>query len=132
MQLVADTNIFLAAALDEPEKAHIIRATIGAEIVSPELLPYELGNALSALVKRNRLSAEEAHSAFRIASLIPVRLIPVTIDDALRLACAYKMYAYDAYFLQCARQLQCPLLSLDRKMKQVANDLGIKTLELSP
>ena len=54
MRLVADTNIFLAVALDEPEKEQIIQATAGADIIAPEILPYEIGNALSAMVKRQR------------------------------------------------------------------------------
>jgi len=39
MKLVADTNIFLAVALEEPEKEWIVRVTAGADIVAPEFLP---------------------------------------------------------------------------------------------
>jgi len=38
MDIVADTNIFLATALDEPEKQHIIELTPGSTIISPEIL----------------------------------------------------------------------------------------------
>ena len=55
MKIVADTNIFLAVALNEPEKKEIIALTVGHELIAPEILPFEIGNALSALVKRKRL-----------------------------------------------------------------------------
>lgn len=56
MNIVVDTNIFLASVLDEPEKQQIIELTMGSYIVAPTILPYEIGNALTALVKRHRLS----------------------------------------------------------------------------
>jgi predicted nucleic acid-binding protein len=130
MRLVTDTNIFLAVALDEPEKEQIIQATAGADIIAPEILPYEIGNALSAMVKRQRLSSEEALAAFRISRLISVELIAVQVNNALQTAFQYLMYAYDAYFLQCAKDMRCPLLSLDKRMRQVADDLGIETVDI--
>jgi len=129
MNLVSDTNIFLAVALDEPEKANIIQLTAKANAISPEILPYEVGNALSAMVKRNRLTKEEGLLAFDEIKSIPVRLVPINIQHALKLALEYNIYAYDAYFLQCAKQFSYPLITLDKKMKQVAYDLKIEVVE---
>jgi predicted nucleic acid-binding protein len=129
MNLISDTNIFLAVVLDEPEKENIIRLTSKTSVLSPEILPYEVGNALSAMVKRKKLTHDEATSAFEAVSLIPVRLVPVDIRQALSLALEYNIYAYDAYFIQCAKQMACPLITLDNRMKQVANDLNIKVME---
>jgi len=64
-----------------------------------------------------------------VTGSIPVRLVSVDIGQALKLALEYNIYAYDAFFLQCAKQLSCPLLTLDKKMKQVASDLKIVVLE---
>jgi len=129
MDLVSDTNIFLAVALDEPERERVIQLTGNANAISPEILPYELGNALSAMVKRNRLSHDEALIAFESVKSIPVRLVSVDIQQAIKLALEYNIYAYDAYFLQCAKQLACPLITLDKRMKQVAYDLKIEVVE---
>jgi predicted nucleic acid-binding protein len=129
MNVVTDTNVFLAVALDEPEKEEIVRVTAGVDVVAPEILPYEVGNALSALVKRKALTPEEAFVALEITQAIPVRLIGVDILQALKVAADFNIYAYDAYFIQCARFLSCPIISLDRRMKQVAAELGIGVLE---
>ena len=129
MKIIADTNIFLAVVLNEPEKDNIIKLTSGGDIISPEILPYEIGNALTAMVKRKKINENEALSAQRKASIIPVRLVDTDIPKALEIAFTYNIYAYDAYFLQTAKALHCPLLTLDKRMKQVANKMNLEILE---
>jgi predicted nucleic acid-binding protein len=128
MKIIADTNILLAVALDEPEKQSIIDLTVGAEVFAPEILPYEIGNALSALVKRRRLTGGEAMAALAATRRVPVRLVAVDIAEALQLATDCGIYAYDAYVLHCARALSYPLLTLDVRMRQVAAELKITML----
>jgi len=130
MDLVADTNIFLSVALNEPERERIIQLTTDASISAPEILPYELGNALSAMVKRKRLTTAEALKAHKAVNLIPVRLVSIDIQASLKMASEHGIYAYDACFLHCARVYSLPLLTLDERMKQVAEDLGLQVLEL--
>ena len=129
MNIVSDTNIFLAVVLEEPEKESIIQLTSETSAVSPEILPYEFGNALTAMVKRKQLSHKEALAAYDAVSSIPVRLVSVDIQQALKLALEYNIYAYDAYFLQCAKQLSSPLITLDKRMKQVAREMKIELVE---
>ncbi len=129
MEVIADTNIFLAVVLNEPEKERVIQLTESASIMAPDILPYEIGNALSAMVKRKRITADEALMAEKFSQKIPARLVGVDIQIALQLAVENNIYAYDAYFLQCARAYSHPLLTLDRRLRQVAIQLGIKVLE---
>lgn len=129
MNIVSDTNIFLAVALNEPEKDYIIQLTSGSEVVAPEILPYEIGNALSAMHKRRQITNKEALSAQKATHNIPVRLVPIDLQKALKLAIDFNIYAYDAYFLQCAKSLSSPLITLDKRMKQVAKELNIDLLE---
>lgn len=129
MNIIVDTNIFLAVVLNEPERDRIITITADAAALAPEVLPYEVGNALSAMVKRRRLTEAEALEAEKSVGKIPVRLVSTDMRGSLQLALKQGIYAYDAYFLQCARSLSCPLLTLDRSMKRVATRLGIPVLE---
>ena len=129
MQIVSDTNIFLAVVLDEPEKDRIIQITSGVDVAAPEILPYEIGNALSAMLKRGQISNTEALAALKATNDIPVRLLAADIQQALKLAMEFNIYAYDAYFLQCARALSSPLITLDKRMKNVAVELGIEVWE---
>ena len=40
------------------------------------------------------------------------------------------MYAYDAYFLDCAIRHKAPLLTLDRKLKKAAQNLKVEIMEV--
>ena len=125
MNIIADTNIFLAVALEEPERNEIIALTSDTNAIAPEILPYEIGNALSAMLKRKKITSSEALSVLKTINNIPVRLVPADIHESLEIAIEFNIYAYDAYFLQCARSLACPLLTLDKRMIQVSSELNI-------
>ncbi len=129
MKIVADTNTFIAVALNEPEKEMIIRLTEGHDLVAPEVLPFEIGNALTTMMKRNVLDADEVILAWAMVQHIPVDLRRIDIGAALKIATKYRIYAYDAYFLECAFNLHSPLLTLDRQMKAVAQKIGLQVME---
>jgi len=129
MKIIADTNIFIAVALNEPEKAKIIRLTEGHDLIAPDVLPFEIGNALTAMMKKNALKKKEVSSAWDIVQQIPVDFRPTNIKSALSIAIQFNLYAYDAYFLECAENLRGPLLTLDLGMQRAAREIGIAILE---
>lgn len=120
----------MAVALNEPERESLISLTSGHDLVAVEILPFEVGNALSAMVKRKRLTPDEALMALDIVQQVPVELRKVDVKRALRIAGEYKVYAYDAYWFECADRLKLPILTLDRQMRMMARDMGIKILEV--
>lgn len=129
MKVVADTNTFLAVALDEPEKPVIIRATLGHQLLAPEILPFEVGNALTAMMKKRVLEPHELPPAWDAVQKIPVELHRSNIRRALKIAGQFKIYAYDAYFIECALTTGSPLLTLDRGLTAVAREAGVEILE---
>ena len=131
MKYVADTNTLLAVALNEPEKAWLLDVTAGCGLVAPPVLPYEVGNALSAMVKRHALRSEEVPGVWDIVAAIPVELADIDTRSALLLAVRCGVYAYDAYFLQCALETRCPLLTLDQPLRRIAKTLNIPLVEPS-
>ncbi|HAK45179.1 MAG TPA: VapC toxin family PIN domain ribonuclease [Spirochaeta sp.] len=122
--------MYLAVILDEPEKIKIIDLTQEDDPISPVVLPFEIGNALSAMYKRNRLDKSQIIDCYSIFQKIPVRLIDVNIQTSLVIAADYGIYVYDAYYLEIAKRYKYSLLSLDNRMKEVASDLGIHSLEV--
>jgi predicted nucleic acid-binding protein len=129
MKIVADTNTFLAVALDEPEREQVIQVSAGHELMAPDVLPFELGNALSAMLARRLLDTEQVTAAWEAARAVPVELREVDFPSALNLAGRFSIYAYDAYYLECALRHSAPLLTLDGGMKDVARRLGIPLVE---
>lgn len=129
MNVVADTNTFISVALNEPEKDSIVRLTEGCDLVAPGVLPFKIGNALMAMMKKRVLKANEVVSSWEIIQHIPVDLRDVDITSALKIAIKFNIYAYDAYFLECALSLRSPLLTLDLGMKRIARQMGITIWE---
>jgi predicted nucleic acid-binding protein len=107
MDVVADASAFLAVVLNEAARDSIIRSTAGRGIVAPEILPYEIGNALVVVRKKGRLTDREVLRAFDSAQQIPVTLLPVTIPSAVKLAMQFGIYAYDAYYCNAASKTDC-------------------------
>ena len=130
MDLVADTSAIIAAIADEPERQAVIRHTVGAELVVPPSVRWEIGNAFSAMLKRQRISLAQAKRAIASYQRITFRYIDVGLDQALDLSERLNIYAYDAYVLACALNLRLPLLTLDRRLANAAVALEVQTLEV--
>jgi len=128
MEIVADASAFLAVVLDEANRKWVIDKTSGLALISPEVLPYEIANALTAMKKKGRLTERETLRAFNISQRIPVRLVPIKIYDALKMAIKFNIYAYDAFYMQCCLETKLPLISLDNALCEVAKSLSIKVV----
>jgi len=128
MEIVSDASAFLAVVLDEASRKWVIERTSDCAVVSPEILPYEIANALIAVRRKGRLNDREVLKAFDLSQRIPVRLVSVKGRDALRIAVKHGIHAYDAFYLQCCIEAELPLISLDNRMCEVARSLSIKVV----
>lgn len=132
MDLVVDTSAIVAVIGNEAEKDAMIRATAGMDLVVPASVPGEIGNAFSAMLKRGRITLEQAKQALVAYRRIPLRLVDVELDRSLELSAEYNIYAYEAYVIACAERQRCPLLALDRGLLHVARQAGVSLLEMEP
>ena len=130
MESVVDASVLVAVLMNGPEKPRIVELTTDGDLVAPGCVPWEIGNALSAMLKRGRLSIDVARSVFAAFEGIAIRYVPVEFGNALRLAGDHQLYAYDAYYLDCAHRHRMPLLTLDGRLRQVAATLGIAAPEI--
>lgn len=130
MDIVIDTSAIIAVITNEQHKSKLVSLTQGVNLIAPESLHWEIGNAFSAMLKRQRVTLQQASKAVSLYQKIPMRFINVELDLALELAAEYKIYAYDAYFIACAIQTQHSLLSLDKGLRDVAHRCGIKIIEV--
>jgi predicted nucleic acid-binding protein len=128
MDIVIDTSALIAVIVGEPEREKIIEITKGSNLIGPGSIPWEVGNAFSAMFKRNRLTLNEAERGFMIFRGIPLRYIEPDFVQSLSLSKKIDLYAYDAYFLDCAIRHKAPLLTLDKKLKMAAEKINIATL----
>ena len=128
--ILVDASAVLAVILEEPEKPAILEVTAGCEAKAPGCLRWEIGNAFSRMVKRNRLKEHESVAALAVFETIPVQEVEVNLEEALQLALNHQIYAYDAYYLVAAKTHRVELLTLDGRMSDVAKAEGIKLKEV--
>jgi predicted nucleic acid-binding protein len=131
MKIVIDTSAIIAVIAEEPEKEGLIELTKGATVVVPPSVKWETGNAFAAMLKRFRLTLEQAIDAIDVYRSIPIETIEINLKDAIRLAGKYNIYAYDAYIPQCAIEYELPLISLDKDLIEIAKRENIQVIEVS-
>ncbi len=130
MDIVIDASAILAVIVGEPERDRIVEMTAGHNMVGPGSIPWEVGNAFSSMLKQHRVGIEEVRQGLTIFQSIAIRYLAVDMQNALSIAHAANLYAYDAYFLDCAQRHAAPLLSLDRPLKRAADKIGVHVLEV--
>jgi len=130
MKLVVDTSVVIAVIANEPMKGALVGHTQGAELFAPRSIYWEIGNAFSAMLKRGRITLEQAQAAIEVYHQIPLNLVDVDLVQAVELASRLNIYAYDAYIIAAALNQDCPLLSLHSGLKHAAKAVGASVLEV--
>ena len=121
MTSVVDASVLVAALVDTGDDGAWAEAALaGRALAGPELLPAEVSNVLRRLERAGRVSPLEAASAHRDLLRIDVNLFPFA-------ACADRVWAlrgsltsYDAWYVALAELLECPLVTLDRRIGRAA------------
>lgn len=96
------------------------------DLHAPELLRYEVANALTQLVAHGALPAERLTDVWAAVSALPITYHPEmqgdeTVRIALRLG---RRSAYDAAYLAVAQRVGAALWTLDGPLARHATGLG--------
>ena len=126
--IVIDASCILEYLLNQESKNLVVETVGDYQLVAPQCLPYEIGNAVSKLIKRNLISIFEGVAVYHEFARIPLRLVEPDIPDSILIAGNTKSYAYDSYYISVAKRLNMPLFTLDEGMKSNANSQGVVCL----
>ncbi len=64
MDIVIDTSALIAVIVGEPERRRVVELTTGNTLIVPGSIPWEVGNAFSAMFKQDKLTLDEAKKGF--------------------------------------------------------------------
>lgn len=128
--IIIDTSSILAVVLAEPERLRLIKLTQNAVLIAPHSLHWEIGNAVSAMFKKKRLTFKQAKQIIGVYQHIPIQFVDVDLVKSIEVANIYDIYAYDAYMIVVAKMFQSPLLSLDAQLVQVAKQNKVSIVEV--
>jgi len=130
MDIVVDTSVVIAVIANEPEKEALVELTTGTDLIAPHSVHWEVGNAFSAMLRRERITVEQAIKAVKLYQQIPIRLVEVELEEALKIADTLGIYAYDAYLIRSALKYKSPLISLDRNLVRAAKEMKARVIEV--
>ena len=66
MEIVIDTSALIAVIVGEQKRDKIVEMTVGNTLMGPGSIPWEIGNAISAMFNQDRLTLEDAQKGFTI------------------------------------------------------------------
>jgi predicted nucleic acid-binding protein len=130
MKLTVDTSVVIAVIANEEHKQRLLALSEGADLIAPSSLHWEVGNALSSMLKRNMVSLQQAEIALAAYREVPIQFHEVDLGNALRLCSEFNLYAYDAYIIECALRFRSPLPTLDGGLPTAAREAGVSILEV--
>ncbi len=130
MSIIVDTSIIISVITNEKSKPEIIKVTQGEDLIAPPSLHWEIGNAFSAMFKRKKIELKQAKKAIEYYKTIPIKLVDVDIYKSVELSHRLNIYAYDAFFLECAISYKFPLLTADNRLLEFAKQLNINVIEV--
>ena len=125
MEILMDACAIMAVIVKEPERDIIIELTKDAVLLSPNMVSYEIANALTKMMKKRIIGKEHMVNAFNYYKIIPIKEIEIDFEKALEIAWNYKIYAYDACYLEAAKRLNIPLLTFDANMIKLEKVLAL-------
>jgi len=129
MDILIDASAIMAVILNEANKPAVLKLTKNKTLLSPDVISYEIGNALINLYKKRKITEVKLLEAYNEFLSIPIRNAKIDIEKALKIACKYEIYAYDAYYLETAYRLKIPLLTFDDLMIKTGLKLRIDILD---
>jgi len=130
MKVIIDTSSIIAVITNERHKNQLVSITSGADLIAPSSIHWEVGNAFSAMLRRQRISLEKANAALEAYEDIPIQFYEVDLNSTLKLCDAHNLYAYDAYVIECAIKFKAPILTLDASLAATAHKAGVNVLEI--
>jgi len=118
---VIDASALAALVFDEPDSGDVSERFDSAErLVAPALIWFELANTCCKKIRRHPDQRDWLLERFARAGDLPVEVADVEHRDAIVLACETGLSVYDASYLWLARHLNADLLTLDKRLRAVA------------
>jgi predicted nucleic acid-binding protein len=129
MEIVLDASAIIAVIADEPESNIVINCTKNATLISPHIVSSEIANGLTKMIKKGIINnKEKLIDLIKIFQKIPIKAVEINLEKSLEIAWDYKIYAYDAFYLETAKRLNLPLLTFDNEMRKIGKEIGVAIL----
>ena len=96
---------------------------------TPAIWRHEMLNGRGKGVARSRLTRDKAIVFWQEIQALPIRVVDIAVDETLlELALKHNLAVYDASYLSLAQARRLPLATVDGKLQQAAESIGIQII----
>ena len=121
MTVVVDASVLVAALVDSGREGVWAESAMGeGSLAGPELALAEVSNILRRLERIGEISSLEANSAQRDLLRLDLDLFPFAPFANRVWALRRNLTSYDAWYVALAEALDCPLVTLDRRLSRTS------------
>jgi predicted nucleic acid-binding protein len=119
--MIVDANVILRAFFPDEAQAQaqtVVRNHVAGRIQlkAPDLLPYELANAVWQAERRGRLTADQANEILGAMQGLQIEILPLDWGEMLPMARQTGRSVYDAAYLALAEKLDEPFITGDERL----------------
>lgn len=119
MTTVVDASLLVAALVDSGHEGRWAESALAeGHLAGPELVLVEATNILRRLEQRGDISSIEATTAHGDLLRLEIELFPFAPFAERIWALRGNLTSYDAWYVALAEALDCPLLTLDRRLSR--------------
>ncbi|BDC52438.1 twitching motility protein PilT [Bryobacterales bacterium F-183] len=133
--VVIDASLTAAWCLPDEateETAELLKS-VGSQMkpIAPTLWSYEVRNTILFALRRGRIPPANLPATLAIIDRLRVQVVePTSFDSILMLAERHRLTVYDAAYLALAIETGLPLGTLDKALRQAAQNVGVATFAL--
>ena len=121
MTVVVDASVLVAALVDSGPVGEWAESALGEGFLAgPELAPVEASNILRGLERAGEISRLEANYSQGDLMRLDIELFSFAPFADRVWALRGNLASYDAWYVAVAEALECPLVTLDRKLRRAA------------
>ena len=121
MTRVVDASVLVAALVDAGQAGQWAEVALTeGPLAGPELALVEASNILRRLELAGEISRLEATSAHRDLLRLALELFPFAPFAERVWALRANLTSYDAWYVALAETLDCPLMTLDRRLSRAS------------
>ncbi|HET9409999.1 MAG TPA: type II toxin-antitoxin system VapC family toxin [Candidatus Sulfotelmatobacter sp.] len=138
-RFVLDASVALAWFLDHPVPsfAHHVRKVLsngGHRAVVPGLWQLEMANGFVMAERRGLVASMDTDRFLHELDLLVKQTVEVAssfvhLSRAVNSARQHRLTAYDAVYLDLARELLLPIATLDRQLRAAASQAGVQLFQ---
>ncbi len=132
MDFVLDASIALSWCFPDESNAYadqVLDAIGPMTAVVPSIWAYEIANAMLVAQRRRRITEDHRNKVANMLNTLPIQTHDVTVSHTLKTISAQAnsldLTVYDAAYLDLAIRIGTPLATVDRRLREAANRVGV-------